>query len=174
MHRKAGTALSERVVSVESRSRPCDVLDRIENRRATHAIVFDAGQCLGLARLDGVIGRNPQLTFAQLLTHSAPPPVSCELPLEDAARLLDQSQAEALTVSDEQGTIVGAVTRQSLLEAALAQKELFVRLVGNAPIALFALDHLGLIKMSEGRVLETIGLALGEMVGRSALDLFRE
>ncbi|MDP9474747.1 MAG: PAS domain S-box protein [Actinomycetota bacterium] len=43
---------------------------------------------------------------------------------------------------------------------------------GGAPVVLFALDGDGVFTLSEGRGLDALGLAPGEVVGRSALELY--
>ena len=45
-------------------------------------------------------------------------------------------------------------------------------IVNRAPIVLFALDHQGNYTLSEGRGLESLGIAPGEVVGRNALQLY--
>jgi len=45
--------------------------------------------------------------------------------------------------------------------------------VSSAPIVMFALDPDGLFTLSEGRVLEALGLKSGEMIGRSIFDVYR-
>ncbi|MDE3096343.1 MAG: diguanylate cyclase [Chloroflexota bacterium] len=46
--------------------------------------------------------------------------------------------------------------------------------VANAPIVLFAINCDGIFTLSEGRGLEPLGLRPGEVVGRSAYDLYRD
>ena len=46
--------------------------------------------------------------------------------------------------------------------------------VSNAPIVLFAIDAAGRFTLSEGRGLEPLGLAPGEMVGCSAFEAYRD
>src|SRR5215211_6301024 len=55
---------------------------------------------------------------------------------------------------------------QNALEAARAQLS---AVVNHAPVILFAADRHGRITLSEGKALESLGLAPGEMVGRSIL-----
>src|SRR5690348_376306 len=56
---------------------------------------------------------------------------------------------------------------QDALEAARAQLS---AVVNHAPVILFAADAAGRITLSEGKALESLGLAPGEMVGRSILE----
>jgi PAS domain-containing protein len=46
--------------------------------------------------------------------------------------------------------------------------------VSNSPIVLFAIDPEGRFTLSEGRGLESLGLKPGEVVGRSAFDVYRD
>jgi diguanylate cyclase (GGDEF)-like protein/PAS domain S-box-containing protein len=57
-------------------------------------------------------------------------------------------------------------TREAL-EAARAQLS---AVVNHAPVILFATDPQGIITLSEGKALESLGLRPGEMVGRSVLE----
>ncbi len=44
----------------------------------------------------------------------------------------------------------------------------------NAPLVVFAIDNDGIFTMSEGRALEALGLAPGEVVGQSAFEMYRD
>jgi PAS domain S-box-containing protein len=44
----------------------------------------------------------------------------------------------------------------------------------NAPLIVFATDSEGIFTMSEGRALEALGLAPGEVVGQSAFEMYRD
>jgi PAS domain S-box-containing protein len=55
-----------------------------------------------------------------------------------------------------------------------ATKERLDTIVSNVPVVLFALDADGVFTLSEGRGLAALGLEPGEMVGRSALDLYAD
>jgi PAS domain S-box-containing protein len=61
--------------------------------------------------------------------------------------------------------------RRAEIELKRAQERLRM-VVSNSPIVLFATDRDGLFTLSEGRGLATLGLAPGEVVGRSAFDLY--
>lgn len=66
---------------------------------------------------------------------------------------------------------------ESVTETERALRESKVRLrsiVGHAPIVLFALDCTGVITLSEGKGLESLGLKPGQVVGQSAFDLYAE
>jgi len=120
-------ALSDRVLRVDSQFRPGDVLEEYEQRRATHAAVFEAGRCLGIVPLPVVLEHVPQQTFAELLPSRMPAAISRELPLNAAARLLADSAFDAVPVTDDNGAHVGVVTRQSLLVALCEENEALAR-----------------------------------------------
>jgi PAS domain S-box-containing protein len=65
------------------------------------------------------------------------------------------------------------MTERLHVEAALrAAEERLRALVVNAPVVLFALDANGVFTLSEGRALESLGLTPGQVVGRSAYELY--
>jgi PAS domain S-box-containing protein len=67
------------------------------------------------------------------------------------------------------------VTERLHVEAALrAAEERLRALVANAPVVLFALDANGVFTLSEGRALESLGLAPGQVVGRSVWEVYRD
>ena len=58
--------------------------------------------------------------------------------------------------------------------ALMELEERFGRAVSGAPIIFFTLDKAGIITISEGRGLEGLGLRPGELVGKSAYEVYRE
>jgi len=67
------------------------------------------------------------------------------------------------------------VTDREQFEEALARSEERLRtVVSNAPVVLFALDRDGVFVFSEGRGLDALGLAPGEVVGRSVFDVYED
>ncbi|MGB2695421.1 MAG: PAS domain S-box protein [Dehalococcoidia bacterium] len=61
-----------------------------------------------------------------------------------------------------------------LANAALRQSEERLRtVISNAPVILFASNAHGIFTVSEGQGLEALGLEPGQVIGRSAFDLFR-
>jgi PAS domain S-box-containing protein len=70
------------------------------------------------------------------------------------------------------GTGPRAVARARAVAAPLTPEERLREVVSNAPIVLFALDAQGIFTLSEGRGLEPMGLKPGEVVGRSAFELY--
>jgi PAS domain S-box-containing protein len=47
-------------------------------------------------------------------------------------------------------------------------------IVSHLPMVVWTLDRNGIVKLSEGRLLEKLGFAPGELVGRSALEMYRD
>ncbi len=67
------------------------------------------------------------------------------------------------------------VTARRRAEAALAESHAMLRaVIGSAPIVLWALDRDGVFTLSEGKGLDALGLRPGEVVGRSAFDVYRD
>ncbi|HEY2955009.1 MAG TPA: PAS domain S-box protein [Candidatus Eisenbacteria bacterium] len=64
--------------------------------------------------------------------------------------------------------------RRHVEEALRAAEERLKALVANAPVVLFALDRDGTFTLSEGHALQYLGLKSGEIVGRSAYEVYRE
>ncbi|MBS1119028.1 MAG: signal transduction histidine kinase [Deltaproteobacteria bacterium] len=62
--------------------------------------------------------------------------------------------------------------RERAEEAARRSSELLRNVVAGAPIVLFALDREGTFQVSEGRALAKLGVPPGQLVGRSALELY--
>ncbi len=70
--------------------------------------------------------------------------------------------------------IMQAVELAARAEAYRAAEARLRAIVAHAPIVLWTLDADGTITLSEGRALDALGFHSGELVGRSALDLFRD
>lgn len=95
---------------------------------------------------------------------------------EIALREPEQTWWYELTLSklrDPTGQSIGQVVvlhditaRRRATEELRHSEERLQTVVSNVPVILFACDDQGICTMSEGRALETLGLAPGEMVGR--------
>src|SRR5262249_8834597 len=71
--------------------------------------------------------------------------------------------------------VIRDVTDKKRAEAELKRaQERLKMIVANSPIVLFAVDRDGVFTLSEGRGLGALGLQPGEVVGRSAVDLYRD
>jgi diguanylate cyclase (GGDEF)-like protein/PAS domain S-box-containing protein len=92
----------------------------------------------------------------------------CELPLDVSIGLFPREGRNLLTL------IARDATERKKSERALRDSEERLRtLVNNAPIVLFALDREGVVTHLEGSGLETAGLTSGDVLGRSAFELYR-
>jgi diguanylate cyclase (GGDEF)-like protein/PAS domain S-box-containing protein len=94
----------------------------------------------------------------------------------DGEQRIVESQAQ--TFSDEQGTFVRMVgtmhdvTDQVHYERALREsQELLQAVVTSVDMVIWSLDRSGIVTMSEGKGLGTVGLQSGEVVGRNIYDL---
>ncbi|MFZ5472191.1 MAG: ATP-binding protein [Myxococcota bacterium] len=58
-------------------------------------------------------------------------------------------------------------------ESALAQRQIST-IVNHAPIAIWSLDREGVITVSEGAGLQSLGVASGELVGKSVFELYAD
>ncbi|CAM4297824.1 sensor histidine kinase [Deinococcus marmoris] len=94
--------------------------------------------------------------------------------------MLTVATTQAHTWSEREKAIVRAVTRgltltleRSAAAAALDRTQHYLKVAAeNAPILLFATDARGVFTLSEGRLLEQLGLRPGQAVGQSATALF--
>lgn len=67
------------------------------------------------------------------------------------------------------------VTARLQMESTLRDSEVrFRTLVTNAPLVLFAIDRKGVFTLSEGKGLAKLGLAPGQVVGRSVFEVYRD
>ncbi len=90
-------------------------------------------------------------------------------------RILDVTTANRLHDPAVRGIITTArdVSDRVRAEEALRQSEERLRaVITNAPVILFALDAHGVYTLSEGKGLEALGRAPGQVVGQSAFDVY--
>jgi len=69
--------------------------------------------------------------------------------------------------------ILGGAINDSLTRERLSQERLHTFL-SNAPVILYAMDRFGVFTLSEGKGLAVLGLAPGQVVGESALEIYRD
>ncbi|HKP95273.1 MAG TPA: PAS domain S-box protein [Fibrobacteria bacterium] len=77
------------------------------------------------------------------------------------------------TVEGVMGLAVDVTERRRAEEDLRRSKEHLRTVISNAPIVLFALDAKGTFTLCEGRGLEALGLKPGEVVGKSAFEIYR-
>ena len=71
--------------------------------------------------------------------------------------------------------VVNDITERRLAEDALWRTEDHLRaVIESAPIVLWATDKAGVITLSEGKGLNSLGLRAGEMVGRSIFEAYKD
>jgi len=90
-------------------------------------------------------------------------------------------RANAAPIRDNDGRIIAGVVsfqdvsaRKQAEEALKRSEERLRTLVTNASVILFALDHTGVMTLSEGKGLDVFGLAPGQLVGQSVFDLYAD
>lgn len=87
----------------------------------------------------------------------------------------------AHAVKDEQnhtvyydGFVQDITERKQTKEALRQSEERLHTVIGSAPIILFAINPQGIITLSEGAGLKSLGVAPGQLVGQSVFDLYRD
>ena len=91
------------------------------------------------------------------------------------SREIREPDEEVLQMMSSIGSQIGQFVERKHAEEALRRSEQHLRsVVTNAPVVLFALDHEGIFTLSEGKGLEALGLKPGQLVGSSALEVYRE
>jgi len=87
------------------------------------------------------------------------------------ARTIYDAHGQPLAMA---GTDQDITERKRAEDAARRALELLHSVVSSAPVVLFALDRAGVFTLSEGRALDKLGLHPGEVVGRSALEMYAD
>lgn len=141
----------------EAGARPCPVLRALEQNHVAHE---EFRQPTG----DG--DRN---LYATALPIKGPE----GKPHEVIVLLQDLSELETVRRSEARYRVL--FDERHKAEKALADSETRLRtVVASSPIVLFAIDAHGIFTLSEGRGLQSMGLAPGEVVGRSAFEMYRD
>jgi rsbT co-antagonist protein RsbR len=95
------------------------------------------------------------------------------LPIRDARGEPDGMMALALETTKERLIELELRDKLATIEKQRERIELFDRALNTAPLVLWTADDQGVFTLSEGKGLELIGLAPGEAVGLSGLEMFR-
>lgn len=91
----------------------------------------------------------------------------CTVELRERSIMLPDGRIGVLSVAND-------ITARKHAEDALREREhLFRTVVENAQAVIFVLDRQGVFKLSEGQALRNLGLRPGEVVGRSALEMYK-
>jgi len=72
------------------------------------------------------------------------------------------------------GTIMDISERKKALQALQMNEDRLKTVISNLPIILFVLDEEGIFTLSEGKGLETLGLAPGQVVGQEMRELYKD
>lgn len=92
----------------------------------------------------------------------------CIVELRERSILLPDGRLGVLSVAND-------ITARKRAEDELREREhLFRTVVENAQAVIFVLDEKGVFKLSEGQALSNLGLRPGEVVGLSALELYKD
>ena len=73
-----------------------------------------------------------------------------------------------------QGFMFDITARKLAEESSSSRERLLHAVVTNAPIVLWSVDREGIFTLSDGKGLESLGLRPGEVVGRSAFDVYAD
>lgn len=125
----AREALDDRFVRVTDTMHPAGLSKR-DGRIRGYAVFAEAnGKFLGLVT-DARCADFPFRIFADLVRNAQSGPVAAEAPVEEIFQRIEQEGVEALPVLGDGGQFLGAVSRQSLLEALLQrEREQYAELV---------------------------------------------
>ncbi len=97
---------------------------------------------------------------------------------KDGRKVTINSSVTATMLNDNLTGFVGIgrdVTAQKSMEIDLKKNEELLRnVVTNVPIIIFALNKSGIFTVSEGKGLDSLGLKPGEVVNRSAFELYKD
>jgi PAS domain S-box-containing protein len=123
MSNRAQDVLSKTVLRVDAAEPFSEKLAEIRRRRASHVAIFAHGRCLGVSSFSNAVFSSNDATFGELIGGQRSVNVSDATSVEELSREFADSSIEAQVVQDELGEFVGVVTRQSLLEALLNERE---------------------------------------------------
>lgn len=115
MEMSVAAALSNRIIEADGQSNSGAIRNKIEQSRATHVLIRVADQPRAIVRVDDSLFAS-QCPLIDLVAPAPPLKVSRERSLTDAARLMEEHDADAVLVFDGQNCI-GVATRQSVLAA---------------------------------------------------------
>jgi PAS domain S-box-containing protein len=88
-----------------------------------------------------------------------------------SSRLVRDTKDNMLRI---EGSLLDINERRKAEKALLKSAERFRTVVSNAPLITFAINKDGIFTLSEGKVLEKLGLMPGQVVGLSVFDLYKD
>ncbi len=116
---RARDIISTNVVPVQAESRLNDVLAKIGNTRATHALVYDGERFCGVVPMNASTAIHSRRIFADLLPRVSPPFIPDSTPIEEIVPLLQNSGGDVVGVASDSGTFIGVISQEGLLHALL-------------------------------------------------------
>lgn len=164
----ARDALCPHTIRVDAEWRLSDVLDKVEQIRATHAVVFEQDHFHGVVLLQAILHRAPQRIFADLVLRPPPPSTPGDAPIERVGGMLETSRVDAVNVTGPGGDHLGLVTGNSLLRALLAASQRHVQTVERLKEHQERLSTLGLMT---GGIVHDLNNSLTPLLGQ--LELLR-
>lgn len=114
--------LSKTILRVDAASPLSENLPTIRKHRASHVAVFARERCLGVSSMNATKPPADSSTFADVVEGDSCITVADSASVEEFGRHFQDSNIEALLVNNSNGEFVGVVTRQSLLEAMLSER----------------------------------------------------
>lgn len=91
--------------------------------------------------------------------------------IEVQGKILRDSEGNAVRFV---GTNTDITERRTFEEALRESEDRFHSVISNTPVVLWAIDSDGMITLSEGKGLKSLGLKQREAVGRSVFDMYRD
>ena len=91
--------------------------------------------------------------------------------IEVQGKILRDSEGNAIRFV---GTDTDITERRNFEEALRDSEDRFHSVISNTPVVLWAIDSDGMITLSEGKGLKSLGLKQREAVGRSVFDMYRD
>jgi len=166
-----------RVLKIADKIDISAVLSILNQHNLRHIPVLDdADRLLGIVTHESItkaLQPTPEIAQQELLQKSIYQQ-SISMPNTEA-RSLETTTEPILSTDGMANNIIFAtdITPSSQTTEALQTSESVVRsVITNAPIILYAIDSEGVFTLSEGKGLESLGLAPGEVVGRSVFDIY--
>jgi signal transduction histidine kinase len=111
--------ISTNVVLVQAESRLNDVLAKIGNIRATHALVYDGERFCGVVPLNATTVIHSQRIFADLLPRVSPLLIPDSTPMEAIVPMFHNSGGGVVGVVSDNGIFTGIISQEGLLHALL-------------------------------------------------------
>lgn len=172
MPNSAHNVQSRTILRVDAGTSLADTLATGRRQRASHVAVFEKERCLGVSSLHNSSLLTRSSTFGELVEEQRCINISDSATIEEIGRGFADSDVEAQVIHTDEGDFVGVVTRQSLLEALLDERnQTRPSVTRNETMALSESESL---LAGEKRVLEAISTSSSQDGGLTELVEFVE